>query len=76
MAQANESLIEDAYDAFAKKDAPRLLSLMTDDVAFHVPARGAVSGTYRGKEQIVGLFGRLDELSDGTFGIELQEKYQ
>lgn len=73
MVQANQSLIEDAYDAFAKKDAPRLLSLFTEDVTFHVPGRGAVSGTYRGKEQVAGLFGRLDELSEGTFGIELQQ---
>jgi ketosteroid isomerase-like protein len=72
MAHVMETILRDAYDAFAKQDADRLFEFFAEDVRFHVPGRGALSGTYEGRSEVTGLFQRLDELTGGTFQLEVQ----
>jgi uncharacterized protein len=43
------------------------------DIRYHVSGRSQVAGGYEGAGQVLGLFGRLFELSAGTLRIELHD---
>jgi uncharacterized protein len=70
---ANQQLIERAYAAFAHGDVPTVLAAMADDILWHVPGRGPISGDFRGHEQVLGFFRRFMELSGGTFRIVVDD---
>ena len=70
---ANQQLIERAYAAFAHGDIPTVLAAMADDIHWHVPGRGPISGDYRGHEQVLGFFRRFMELSAGTFRMVVDD---
>ena len=70
MAHENVDLLNRGYDAFEKGDLDTLRQLFTDDIVFHVPGRSQVAGDYRGQDEVFGFFGRLVELTGGSFKIE------
>ena len=70
MAHPNADLLNKGYDAFDKGDLDTLRGLFTDDIVFHVPGRSQVAGEYRGQDGVFGFFGKLVELSGGTFKVE------
>jgi ketosteroid isomerase-like protein len=51
------------YAAFATGDAEEAMSKLADDVEWIVPGESAVSGSYRGKEQVAGLWMKVAEKS-------------
>jgi len=71
MSNANEDTLRTVYDAFAKGDVDTVMGLYTDDIKFHVSGRSLVSGDYSGKGEVLGFFGKLMELSGGTFHLEV-----
>ena len=71
MAHPNEEKLRRGYDAFNKGDLDFLRNeVFTEDVVAHVPGRSQIAGEYKGIDQVFGLFGRLAELSEGTFRAE------
>ncbi|HEY1926160.1 MAG TPA: nuclear transport factor 2 family protein [Caulobacteraceae bacterium] len=72
-ADANTTLIKNAYDAFGRGDVPGVLALFADDILWHVPGRGPLSGDYRGHAEVVGFFERFMALSGGTFRIQVDD---
>ena len=70
MGHPNADLLNTGYDAFDKGDLDTLRGLFTDDIVFHVPGNSQVSGDYRGIDEVFGFFGKLVELSGGTFKLE------
>jgi ketosteroid isomerase-like protein len=72
-ADANRRLIEGAYDAFAKGDIPLVFQALDDDILWHVPGRGPISGDYRGHEEVLGFFEHFLHLSGGTFRIRVDD---
>jgi ketosteroid isomerase-like protein len=48
MAQSNAALIKSGYDAFARGDLQGAFAVFAEDILWHVPGRGAISGDYRG----------------------------
>jgi ketosteroid isomerase-like protein len=73
MAHANLQLVQRGYEAFGRGDIPALLEVLAGDIAWHVSGRSAVSGDYKGHEEVVGLFTRLMERSGGTFNLEIHD---
>ena len=73
VSNANQQLIERAYAAFAQGDVSTVLASMADDILWHVPGRGPISGDYIGHEQVLGFFRRFMELSGGTFRIAVDD---
>jgi ketosteroid isomerase-like protein len=71
--KANRQLIERAYDAFSRGDVPTVLSALAQDILWHVPGRGPISGDFRGHAEVLGFFGRFMELSEGTFRIVVDD---
>jgi len=73
MAHQNEELIRRGYAAFASGDMDTLRQLFAPDIVWHSGGRNLLSGEYRGIDQVLQFFGRLFELSEGSFKIELHD---
>ena len=71
--EQNLETVRRAYAAFSGGDMETLLSLYKDDIAHIVPGASAISGAHKGKDNVLGLYGKLFELSNGTVRVELQE---
>jgi len=68
----NVLAVRRGYDAFNKGDTETLIQLFDADVVWHVPGRSSIAGDYDGREATMAYFGRLDELTDGSYHAELQ----
>jgi ketosteroid isomerase-like protein len=55
------------FEAFNTRDGDTLRDLFTQDVVQHVPGSGPLAGTYKGPDAVLGYYGKLAELTDGTF---------
>ena len=71
MPNANEDTLRTVYTAFAKGDVATVMGLLTDDIKYHISGRSLVSGDYSGKDEVLGFFGKLMQLSGGTFQLEV-----
>ena len=59
------------YAAFNTGDVATLLSIFTQDVTQHVPGSSPLAGTYKGPEAVLGYYGKLADMTDGTFRAHL-----
>jgi uncharacterized protein len=73
MPHPNETLIRSAFAAFMRGDAESARSAFDPNVIWHVSGRGALSGDFRGFDEIAGWGARLFERSGGTIREELHE---
>jgi ketosteroid isomerase-like protein len=73
MAHPSQELVQRGYEAFGRGDIPAVLELFAVDIAWHVSGRSAVSGDYKGHEEVVGFFTKLMELSGGTFNLQIHD---
>jgi ketosteroid isomerase-like protein len=62
-----------AYEAFDKADMATVSELMADDVLWHVSGSSPIAGDYKGKDAVFGFFGKLMELTGGTFKIKVHD---
>lgn len=60
-AQANKETAEAAYRAFANGDAAGAMQDMSDGVVWTAEGDNALTGTYKGKEEVAGLWAKLGE---------------
>jgi len=72
MTDANEDIVRQGYAAFAAGDMETLRSLFAPDAVHVATGSSPVAGEYQGVDAILGYYGTLFELSDGTFAAELQ----
>ena len=63
-------IVHQFYASLAKGDFENVGSLLADDLVWHQPGKGSVSGSYKGKEAVFSHLGRMSELSGGTFAID------
>jgi uncharacterized protein len=68
---SNVARIKDGYAAFAKGDLAALNDLFADDVLWHVEGRNQLVGDYRGRDAVYAFFGRLMEVTEGTFHLDV-----
>jgi ketosteroid isomerase-like protein len=61
VANQNIEISKKGYAAFDKGDVETVLNDYDDSVEFVVPGNNAVSGTYRGKDGVKELFGKIAE---------------
>jgi uncharacterized protein len=73
-AQTNAEVMRKGYEAFSQGDMDRLRKeLFTPDIVWHQGGRNQTSGDYRGADDVIALFGRLFQLTDGTFRVEVHD---
>jgi ketosteroid isomerase-like protein len=71
VAHPNEVLVRGAYAAFGSGDMDTLRNqYFTEDIRWHLTGRNLLTGDYVGMAQILELFGRVFELSGGTYSGE------
>jgi len=66
----NIEIVKKYFEALQNGDMNLLSSLLSDDIVWHQPGRGQLSGTYRGKKGVFALFARFMEISKGSFKID------
>jgi ketosteroid isomerase-like protein len=69
----NALLMKRANKAFSTGDVETLKQLIAQDAVWHVPGRSALAGDHRGHDEIFSFFGKLMELSGGSFRAELHD---
>ena len=67
----NVTRIKDGYAAFAKGDFAVLNDLFAEDLLWHVGGRSQLANDYRGRDQVYEFFGKLMELTEGSFHLDL-----
>jgi uncharacterized protein len=67
----NVARIRDGYAAFAKGDFAVLNDLFAEDLVWHVGGRNQLTKDYRGRDEVYGFFGKLMELTGGTFHLDV-----
>jgi uncharacterized protein len=67
----NVARLRDGYAAFAKGDFAALNDLFAEDLLWHVGGRNQLSGDYRGRDAVFGLFGKQAEVTEGSVQLDL-----
>jgi uncharacterized protein len=73
MAHPNEKVIRDGLHAFASGDMEAMRNFLAQDVIWHSPGRNQLAGDYKGLDETLGLFGKLFEITGGTFRLEVHD---
>lgn len=71
--ETNAALIVSAYEAFSSGNIQSVLTMLAEDILWHVPGRGPLSRDYRGPDEVLGFFDHFMRLSDGTFRVQIDE---
>lgn len=58
------------YTALAQGGFETVGALLSDDLVWHQPGKGTLSGVYNGKQNVFAHLGRMAQLSNGTFAID------
>jgi ketosteroid isomerase-like protein len=72
MAHPNEELVRKGYKAFGEGDMDTLRSMYAPDAVHSATGNNPLANDYKGVDDIIAYYGKLFELSDGTFTAELQ----
>jgi len=67
------TLVKCGYEAFGKGDVATLSELIAPDAVHHMFGASLVSGDYHGLDAILGFYGQLAELSDGSYAVEPEQ---
>jgi ketosteroid isomerase-like protein len=70
-AEANAAQIIGAYEAFSRGEIQSVFAVFDENILWHVPGRGPLSGDYRGHDEVRSFFMRFIELSGATFRIQV-----
>jgi ketosteroid isomerase-like protein len=63
----NGELIREGFEAFANGDLDTLSRLFDDDIKWHAMGTSDLSGEYEGKGEVFAFFGRLLQMTEGTY---------
>ena len=66
----NIKLVERYVDALMKGEMEKVGQLLSDDVIWHQPGKGHLSGLYQGKQNLFPHLGKFTELSGNTFRVD------
>jgi uncharacterized protein len=70
MAAAKEAVVRRMVDALQRADPAAIGELLSDDVLYYFPGRSEVAGTYRGRAEVLGLFGAFSRLLGGPPSLD------
>jgi uncharacterized protein len=73
MTHPNEELLRRGYEAFGTGDMDTVFGMFADDMIWHVGGSSQLSGDYVGHQAIMGFFGKLLEVTGGTFRLDVHD---
>ncbi|HVK19910.1 MAG TPA: nuclear transport factor 2 family protein [Actinokineospora sp.] len=74
-ADANVAAVRAGYAAFNDQDIPGLMAVLAPDCVQHVPGKSQIAGDYQGVEAVLGYYGKIGELTEGSFRADLLETH-
>jgi len=69
----NVDLVRQGYEAFKSGDTARMDQLLADDVVWHVGGKSKLSGTYRGKPEVMNLFARQAQVLGSSPRVDVHD---
>ena len=69
----NGDLIRQGYEAFATGNLDRIREIFDDQIEWRVHGHSPLAGTYTGTDAVFGFFGKLLEVTDGTFQLDVHD---
>lgn len=69
----NVQRARDAYAAFGTGDLDTVKKSFHPDIVWHVGGHNQLTGDYKGIDQVLGFFGKLFELTAGSFKLEVHD---
>ena len=70
----NAQRVRDLFEAFRGGDVAAIEDAIAEDAVWHFPGRaGGLAGSHRGRGAIFAFLGRVMELTDGTFSLDLED---
>jgi ketosteroid isomerase-like protein len=73
MAHPNEELLRKAYEGFATGNMEPVTAAFDENIVWHSPGRSAISGDFEGRDAVMAFFGKVVELSGGTFVLSVHD---
>ena len=73
MTQPNEGLVQAASAGFGRGDLSAMQPFLADAIVWHLAGTGPLAGDYQGMAQVMGMLGKIFELSGGTIQHELHD---
>lgn len=73
MSHPHAQLVARGYEAVARGDLDALGKFLDDDIVWHVPGKGLISGDYHGRDGVVEFFTTAQQLSQGTMRVDLHD---
>lgn len=67
MSEDVESAVRRFFEAGERRDVAAIRDCWTDDVVLHYGGKNPVSGTYHGKDQVLGAYAKMAQITGGTF---------
>jgi ketosteroid isomerase-like protein len=61
--------VQEYLEAAKRQDIPAMLTLFADDLVYKVPGKNALAGETHGRTAAVDYFGKLMQMTGGTYGI-------
>jgi ketosteroid isomerase-like protein len=69
----NEAVLRDAYIAMAAGDGRTLAQLLTPETVWTIRGRGKLAGSYRGPDEIFGLWKSIAAQTGGGLRLEVED---
>lgn len=70
----NVERLKKGYTAFASGDLDTLRDeVFASDIVWHVSGNSPIAGDYKGVDEVFGFFGKIFELSGGSFSLEVHD---
>jgi ketosteroid isomerase-like protein len=69
------TLVKRGYAAFNAADIATLTDLIADDAVQTMVGDNLVSGEYKGRDNILGMYGKLAEVTNGTYKVEVEQTF-
>lgn len=70
---SNAEILGSAYEALSQGNVAAVFAVFSEDIAWHISGRNALSGDYVGHDEVLGFFQALGERSNGTFALDVHE---
>ncbi len=71
--QDNVALVRRGFEAFNRADVATLSSIIAESAVQHMAGDNRFAGDHRGRDDILSMYGQMGELSNGTFGADLED---
>jgi len=69
------TLVKRGYAAFNAADIATLTELIADDAVQTMVGNNIVSGEFKGRDNILGMYGKIAEVTNGTYKVDVEQTF-